>query len=189
MAYLQNLDHKHILLNAAIRNPPTDCGLTEDWMRRLVDAVGMKLLIGPFVTFCETLGNEGLTGVMCIETSHGSIHVWSEADVPFMRFDLYSCKAFDPEIVIQYLMEFDPYFYHMTLVDRNEGLEVIAKESKQIVQLIDLLSPETRTVYLKAESTKALDLSPEERAARNEYARVRRLYSVTTAEELSHRLS
>ena len=43
----------------------------------------------------------GITGVGVLSTSHISIHTW-----PLTRrfsFDLYSCRTFDPEFVLEYL--------------------------------------------------------------------------------------
>ena len=51
---------------------------------------------GPYVKYCPTPGNRGITGVAVIETSHIAIHVWDETDPAIMQFDVYSCSEFDP---------------------------------------------------------------------------------------------
>ena len=80
------LNHKHILVNATIKNPINDTAYIEKWFERLVEAVDMKILIPPKVVYCDTSGNEGVTGIVCIETSHSSIHIWSKAEVPFLNY-------------------------------------------------------------------------------------------------------
>jgi S-adenosylmethionine/arginine decarboxylase-like enzyme len=56
----------------------------------------MKILMGPYVKYCDKVGNRGITGVAVIETSHIAIHVWDETDPAIMQFDVYSCSEFDP---------------------------------------------------------------------------------------------
>lgn len=123
------LDHKHIIVNATVNKPPAegDEDKVVDWMKRLVEAVGMKLVIGPFAHYCKADENEGITATCCIETSHSSLHVWDKLDPPLLRFDLYSCATFNPEIVKDMIQEFEPIKLDYILVDRNDGIEVVPK--------------------------------------------------------------
>lgn len=121
------LDHKHILVTAHIAKPPVSEEAIKDWMRRLVAAVDMKIVVGPFAHYVTTEGNEGLTAVVCIETSHASMHVWSEAKVPFLKFDLYSCKSFEVDTVLDLLGEFAPTYMEWMLLDRNNRITVVSK--------------------------------------------------------------
>lgn len=45
----------------------------------------------------------GITGTVLLTTSHGAIHTWP-LHYQF-SFDLYSCRDFDGEIVVRYLVE------------------------------------------------------------------------------------
>lgn len=128
---MQQLDHKQIIVKAAVRVPPRSEQQIIDWLRRLVAAVDMKVVIGPFAQYVDTVGNEGVTGVVCIETSHSSIHVWDQADVPFIQFDLYSCKAFDPNVVLNFIREFDPYSIEWVMMDRNSEIKEIKRGEEQ----------------------------------------------------------
>lgn len=121
------LDHKHILVNAIVSKPPTDPTIVEDWMRRLVEAVGMKLVIGPHAHYCTADKNEGITAACCIETSHCSLHVWDKLDPPILRFDLYSCATFEPKIVLDLVDEFGATDVTWMVLDRNEGLITIVE--------------------------------------------------------------
>jgi S-adenosylmethionine/arginine decarboxylase-like enzyme len=115
-------DHRHIVLKAAglgdVVPDTADMGI---WLLKVVDAVGMRVLRGPYVVRCETPGNVGVTGTVIIETSHCSIHVWEEAEGgPFLQFDLYSCATFGSHQVVALVRDrFAPAAISWTLIDRN----------------------------------------------------------------------
>ena len=44
----------------------------------LIKDIGMKLMFGPEVRYVRQEGNEGLTAVAIIETSHVALHVWDK---------------------------------------------------------------------------------------------------------------
>lgn len=113
------LDHRHIIVSAnGLANPPRSPELVSEWLSRVVEAVHMKKLMGPYTIRCETFGNVGVTGVVVIETSHVAIHVWEDGD-PFLKMDLYSCAHFDVETVIDLVREFGPTTLDYMLIDRN----------------------------------------------------------------------
>jgi len=176
---LQDLDHKHILINAAVRKPPIDTKYVEDWFKRLIEAVGMKVVIGPHAINLPTPGNEGITAICCIETSHCSLHVWEKAKVPFIRFDLYSCKSFDVSIVVDFLKEFDPYHYTYALVDRNKDtrLQKIEENRVQVITVQDLLPEEYKIHYKTSYKKRGKNLTPEEKKARTIYQALSVRYS------------
>lgn len=96
-------NHKHLILNAVVRNPL----LTEEdvncWLAELVNIVDMEILIPPVSKYCDIEGNEGVTGTVVITTSHMSIHIWPTGEKPYIRLDIYSCKDFDAKKVIEYV--------------------------------------------------------------------------------------
>ena len=61
---------------------------------------------GPYLKYCENIGNRGLTAVTIIETSHMAMHVWDEDNPALIQLDVYSCKDLDEEIVFSYLYKF-----------------------------------------------------------------------------------
>lgn len=128
---MQDLNHLHLLVSATVTNPPRSPEVFNKWLEELVSKVGMKVLMGPWSTYCETDGNEGLTGLVCIETSHSSAHFWENDGQPFFKFDLYSCKEFDPQVVIEHMKQFEPTQLDYTLVDRN-GTQVDILEQKSL---------------------------------------------------------
>jgi S-adenosylmethionine/arginine decarboxylase-like enzyme len=122
---MDHLNHKHVILTASLRSPPTQAAEVEEWLKVLVGKVDMQILFGPYCTRCDTDGNEGVTGVVCIETSHASIHVWDKIEQPFMKFDLYSCKDFSTDTIFEHMSCFDPISCDYIVLDRNEHIRVI----------------------------------------------------------------
>lgn len=119
------MNHRHLLLKAkGLTKPPATTAATEGWLLRLVDAVHMRVLMGPYVTRCNTEGNEGITGVVVIETSHCSLHCWDRTPEPFFQLDLYSCADFQVRDVLDMVAEFGPAEIEWMLVDRNRAPEL-----------------------------------------------------------------
>jgi S-adenosylmethionine/arginine decarboxylase-like enzyme len=73
------LNHRHIIVTAYCSNCPTSVEAGETWLRKLVDIVGMQILFDAKAIYCEDLGNEGVTGVVGLTTSHASFHSWHMA--------------------------------------------------------------------------------------------------------------
>ena len=125
------LYHTHILVKADVQTPPTTTVELNDWFVRLVDAVGMKIFIPPQSRICTGEGNEGITGIVAIETSHSSVHIWDRPGEPALfQFDLYSCKEFLISEVLHMVNEFNPVGIEWILIDRNTGLTV-SKQGKE----------------------------------------------------------
>lgn len=103
------LIHKHLLITAYIDNPPTSEEVGKQWLLELVDKIGMEVFMQPVCKFDDQPDNLGLTGVIGLTTSHISFHAWSKSDTvkqPFINIDVYSCKEFDHDIVINHLQPF-----------------------------------------------------------------------------------
>lgn len=125
---MTNLDHKHLIVNAVVRKPLICPRETEKWLKDLVEKIGMKIKIGPFADYCLAEGNNGITGAVCIETSHCSIHVWDKADPPYMRLDVYSCAFFDVETVLTHVVQsFDATSVKHMVLDRNDDNIILDK--------------------------------------------------------------
>lgn len=112
--------HLHLLVDAYVDNPPQSEDVANDWLNRLVIALGMEKLGGPWSTYCDDPCNRGLTGQVWLTTSHSSFHFWDNADKPFVHFDVYSCRDYDVETVLELLKEFNPTSGHYTLINRSD---------------------------------------------------------------------
>jgi S-adenosylmethionine/arginine decarboxylase-like enzyme len=124
------LDHRHMIVTAYCNNCPTSEQAGEAWLRELVDLVDMQILFDAKALYCEDLGNEGVTGVVGLTTSHASFHSWHLADEPFLTMDLYSCRDFDSEAVLEHLRRgFGAYRCHFMVIDRNNGINKVVEQS------------------------------------------------------------
>jgi len=120
--------HNHLLLNGYTNTPPTDEAETIEWMRKLVDTIGMKVIQGPYASYVTKEGNRGLTCVVMIETSHIALHVWDEEEPAFPEFDLYTCGLLPEGIIIDKLREELGLFESSYVVlERSSGFDVVSQ--------------------------------------------------------------
>lgn len=116
--------NKHLLVTGYLPTAPGPeyVAFLSNWFYRLIEAVDMKVLIDPICTYCTDEGNEGVTGIVGITTSHSSIHFWNGelGNSAFYKFDLYSCKDFQLEDVAKMLKEFGTTKFTYTIVDRTD---------------------------------------------------------------------
>lgn len=113
-------EHKHVIIRAYVNNPPKDADRLSDWCREVVEQVGMKVIAGPLVVYGDIPGNAGYTAVTVLDFSHLAIHCWDEISPGLIEFDLFSCKDFDPEIVLDKLNEFGIVSFSTLMVDRDD---------------------------------------------------------------------
>ena len=119
-------NHKHLILNAKVKNPINCDKECEVWLANLVKLIDMEILVPPMAKYCDIEGNEGVTGVVIITTSHISIHIWPQQPQPYIRMDVYSCKDFDIEDVTDWLDEyFGVLMVDYKFLDRENGFEYI----------------------------------------------------------------
>ena len=117
--------HKHIILRIEANKPPSEKELSS-WMTNLVDSIGMKILAGPIsADVTDVEGNCGPTCVVVIETSHMACHVWTEPDPALIQLDVYTCGPFDPNVVLDYIQEWEPVKVEYKYLNRENGLEEI----------------------------------------------------------------
>lgn len=114
--------HKHLIIRAEVANPLKEEQLAIDWMNKLVDKIGMKVMMGPFAKYLDVVGNRGLTAVAIIETSHIALHVWDEDKPSLLQLDVYTCGPLDPYDVVEALREFHPTKIEMKYLDRENKL-------------------------------------------------------------------
>jgi S-adenosylmethionine/arginine decarboxylase-like enzyme len=119
------LEHKHLIVRTEVRSPPKSEEWAIDWVRSLIDKIGMKALVGPFAKFLEVPGNRGLTVACIIETSHIAMHVWDETNPALVQLDVYTCGALDTNIIFNELKQFDPVKVEYKYLDREHGLNEV----------------------------------------------------------------
>jgi len=119
------LEHKHLIIRAEVKSPPTDEVWLHNWLKQLVEKIGMKVCRGPITAYVDMPGNEGLTGVVVIETSHISIHVWDAVDPALVQLDVYTCSTLDKDIIFAELEQWDPVKVEYKYLDREFGLKEV----------------------------------------------------------------
>ena len=82
----------------------------------------MKIIKGPYASYVTKEGNRGLTGVVMIETSHISIHIWDEISPALVQCDVYSCADFQRGEVIVHLGMMHPKKIEYMMIDRTKEI-------------------------------------------------------------------
>jgi len=114
--------HKHLLVNARVKDPIASEEKGIDFLTRLVERIDMKVIQGPFASYVDKPGNRGLTAIVMIETSHIAFHIWDEEDPSLLQFDLYTCGELNLSQVLLALGEtFNVINLDYQLFDRENG--------------------------------------------------------------------
>ena len=118
--------HKHLIIRAEANKVPTDEEQLTEWLKAFIDSIDMKILMGPYVKYCNVEGNRGITGIAVIETSHIAIHVWDEPNPALMQIDVYSCAEFDVDQIAEKIkQDFDVVKLDYKYLNRETGLIVL----------------------------------------------------------------
>ena len=118
--------HKHLIIRAEANKVPTDEEQLTEWLKDFIDSIHMKILMGPYVKYCNVEGNRGITGIAVIETSHIAIHVWDEPNPALMQIDVYSCAEFDVDQIAEKIkQDFDVVKLDYKYLNRETGLTVL----------------------------------------------------------------
>ena len=127
------LIHKHLIVRAEVNNPPKDVEKLTGWFKDFIDSINMKILMGPYVAYCNNEGNRGITGVAVIETSHIAMHVWDEPVPALMQLDVYSCAEFNPYLIADKIKkDFDVVKMDYKFLNRETGLKPIRLQKEYI---------------------------------------------------------
>ena len=125
-----SVQHKHILINAKVNNPLNSYEEAIEFLNDLVAKVGMKVLMGPHAHYVTTPGNQGVTAIVGIETSHIAFHIWDEEQPARLQFDLYTCGALDKDVVLNAVRrKFDVVSADYRIYDRAEGFQLLEEAS------------------------------------------------------------
>jgi len=125
--------HKHLILRAEVNNPPKDMERLTQWFKEFIESINMKIMMGPYVAYCDKPGNRGITAISVIETSHIAMHVWDEPVPAMMQLDVYSCAEFNPYLIAEKLKkDFDVTKLDYKFLNRETGLKPIRLNKEYI---------------------------------------------------------
>lgn len=117
--------HQHLLMKVWITNPPKEVSILNEWFIDLVHKVKMEVVGGPTSVYVDFPGNEGLTGTVTLATSHSSIHIWDHYELPMAQFDIYSCKSFSLDEVIEHFKPWGLVKAEWVMIDRNDNPKIV----------------------------------------------------------------
>lgn len=98
----------------------------EEWFKELIEDIGMKILMGPYLVYSDMENNRGFTGVAVIETSHIAMHIWDECEPAKMKLDVYTCSTLDVDTIMKKLASFSPIDIEYLFIDRDEEIRILA---------------------------------------------------------------
>ena len=116
--------HKHLIIRAEVNHPITSERGLRKWLRNLVKKIDMKIIKGPYAAYVSKEGNRGLTGIVMIETSHISIHIWDEESPALVQCDVYSCAEFSSNEVLAEFVSMDVVTIDKIVLDRVDELKI-----------------------------------------------------------------
>ena len=116
--------HKHLIIRVEVNHPITSEKELRKWLRNLVKKIDMKIIKGPYAAYVSKEGNRGLTGIVMIETSHISIHIWDEELPALVQCDVYSCAEFSSNEVLAEFVPMDVVTIDKILLDRVDALKI-----------------------------------------------------------------
>jgi len=114
------LKHNHIIIKAQINKPPKDIRFIRKWIKKLINAIGMKRLGQPNAHYVNDKGNRGLTCLAVLSTSHIALHTWDEMSPALLQLDVYSCSDLDKKIVFKHIEQFEPKAINYVTFDRDK---------------------------------------------------------------------
>ena len=115
-------EHKHMVIRAEVLEPITSEKELKRWLKNLTKVIKMKIIKGPYASYVTKEGNRGITGVVMIETSHISIHIWDETTPALVQCDVYSCADFQRGAVVMHLGMMHPTKIEYMMMDRSKDI-------------------------------------------------------------------
>lgn len=122
--------HRHLIVRAEVNRPIVDPKVAIDWMKRMIDCIGMKITEhgGPHCDYVDRPGNAGIAAVAIIETSHVGLHVWDQEKPAIAQVDVYSCSEFEISDILLFIGEMEPTKVAYQFLDRENNLKVLLSE-------------------------------------------------------------
>ena len=115
------MKHKHLLINSTFESTPfKDIDFTNKWLLNIVNLIDMEVLHEPVSVKCNQQDNEGISAFCLITTSHICLHSWEKTDPNVVQLDIYSCKNFQIQTILDQINNFSPIDVKYKFLDRNK---------------------------------------------------------------------
>jgi S-adenosylmethionine/arginine decarboxylase-like enzyme len=101
--------HRHLLITGHTTSEILKTLSRETLRQHLLDMVskiGMTVALPPRVGYSNRPENTGFIGIVGITTSHIAFHHWDCVDPGVLQYDVFSCKDFDPDVVMNSVRAF-----------------------------------------------------------------------------------
>lgn len=85
------------------KNPISSVKDNDNFIKELAELIDMKIISGPHSLYITDKGNEGVSSVSIIKTSHICVHSWDKKTPGLMHVDIFSCKNFSIKKIIKFL--------------------------------------------------------------------------------------
>jgi len=85
------------------KTPITTVKENNNFVKIFAKLIDMKIISGPHSVYITDKGNEGVSSVTIIKTSHICIHSWDKVSPGIMHIDLFSCKNFNIGAIKKFL--------------------------------------------------------------------------------------
>lgn len=131
---MHEIKHLHILLRAECHTSPgpDDEQKIYDKVVTLINDIGMKVFMNPVVKYMPDVGNEGLTYIAGLETSHTSFHAWDLPSESFLTYkgstllnsDIYTCGCMGEKeisVFLNFISEYNPKLVTAIVIDRSQN--------------------------------------------------------------------
>jgi S-adenosylmethionine/arginine decarboxylase-like enzyme len=121
--------HQHLMIRANIKRPLDDPEQAKQLLYKLVLDIGMAPVTAPQSVYIYDEGNEGLTGSINLATSHIAYHIWEGfyGDDGLLMADVYSCKTFDPKLVVKFFNDNFGILSNINLLQIDRATEDFTK--------------------------------------------------------------
>ncbi len=100
-----------------------DINLLFETLNELPEKIGMRKIGFPHIAQFKEAEIAGISGIIMVVESHISIHTYSNKE--FISLDVYSCKQFNPQIVIDYIKKiYNIGEMEINVIDRGKKFPV-----------------------------------------------------------------
>ena len=136
MAVVESSFGPHLMLDCrqCNRDKISDLAYVFDFLNTLPERVGMHKITQPYVFPYSGLipEDKGITGMVIIAESHITFHSFTEKDYFF--FDIFSCKNFDTQAVVDAVIEaFDVKDFERNECDRGRFYPRSVEERARLI--------------------------------------------------------